>query len=34
VLFVDSRTWDNLGFEENVAAIPQFDASACFTYAP
>ena len=32
--FVDSRTWDNLGFEENVPAIPSFDESACFVYAP
>jgi len=29
--FVDSRTWDNLGVEEDVAALPpSFDASACY----
>lgn len=28
--FVDSRTWDNLGVEEDVASPPSFDAGACF----
>lgn len=28
--FVDSRTWDNLGVEEDVSSPPSFDAGACF----
>ena len=32
--FVDARGWDNLGFEENVASPPGFDARACYVYAP
>lgn len=32
--FADSRSWDNLGFEEGVAAIPNFDATACYVHGP
>jgi hypothetical protein len=28
--FVDSRTWDNLGVEEEVGSPPAFDAGACY----
>ena len=32
--FMDSRSWDNLGFEENVASIPSFNEGACYRYGP
>ncbi|MBF5042604.1 hypothetical protein FGE12_09345 [Aggregicoccus sp. 17bor-14] len=30
--FMDERSWDNLGLQENVAAPPTFDPSVCYTY--
>lgn len=32
--FVDERDWDNVGYEELVAAPPSFDAARCFVYRP
>jgi hypothetical protein len=31
--FLDQRTWDNIGFQENVAAPSDFDAQTCFEHA-
>jgi hypothetical protein len=28
--YVDTRTWDNVGFDEHVQAPPGFDASSCY----
>jgi hypothetical protein len=28
--FVDTRTWDNVGFDEHVQAPPGFDEKACY----
>jgi hypothetical protein len=30
--WIDQRTWDNMGFEENVAAPGDFDAGTCFVH--
>jgi hypothetical protein len=30
--WLDQRTWDNMGFEENVAAPADFNASICFAH--
>ncbi len=32
--YIDARTWDNLGFQEDVGAPAGFDPSQCYTYAP
>lgn len=31
--FIDERTWDNIGFQENVSAPADFDATRCFSRA-
>jgi fibronectin type 3 domain-containing protein len=31
--WLDQRTWDNMGFEENVAAPGDFDPQTCFAHA-
>lgn len=30
--WIDSRTWDNIGFEESVAAPADFDPNTCFVH--
>jgi hypothetical protein len=30
--WIDRRTWDNIGFEENVAAPGDFDSKTCFVH--
>jgi hypothetical protein len=30
--WVDQRTWDNMGFEENVGAPGDFDARICYAH--
>jgi len=30
--FMDQRNWDNVGFEENVAAPGDFNAATCFQH--
>jgi hypothetical protein len=30
--FIDARSWDNLGLQENVATPAVFDASVCHVY--
>jgi hypothetical protein len=31
--WLDQRTWDNMGFEENVSAPSDFDSQTCFEHA-